>query len=518
MGSKKFRLGQLVDFDSMTGSHTIKYATKLVRDIPFSDICTLDPNFVNLSELFVFEGIEERILIGCAEFLVLQRYTNAKRDEYKSIVLSVLKSKEVSESTTGNFTSEALPRGTRVERLSKPYTIIGCSQPNPDDSLRRHAIEYDLVSDSGEVIRRIPQQQIKNGLEQDILTSRTRSLRESVIASALDRSSRMIALRGLAAGDDEIDQPQMQGVSPLRRTWSALALLDELSPVDLDACQSKDDPDKQKPTIKCDVGGVQIDMISGSGVERAPQFRFLFGVGESQTMVELGSCDITLVAAFQHLSEMQGTQCDSSKALKLDRKFALYFRLDFVHNDSGDLRVSSPFRTTSRRLVKLAEPNELLLHSESQVLSEAHGVVRSIQPLLPWTNKSEALTLSCMQLIDSVGRFVNESDFSFEANQLSDTSRSHLFDIIDASLESRSLTQKLSKQLGQSLAVVGGALPSWCTELPSLAPRLFSYDSRRQLLERTAFGVSRAAMRLQEAKVNVAPLRQRMAALRGPGS
>lgn len=493
----------------------MKYATKMARDVVFNDIRTVDPNAVNLSELIAFEDIEERIFIGCTDYIVLQRYTNAKRDEYKSIVLSVLKAAEVSESATKFFPAEALPRGTRVERLSKPYTIIGCSQANPDDSLDRNVLEYDVVSDSGEVLRRIPQQQIKYALEQDALLSRARSLRDNVVASVRDRSSRMIALRGLAADDDPIDPSQLQGVSLLRRTWSALALLDELSPVDLDACQSKDDLDNDKPTIECDIGGYLIEILSGSIVEKAPQFHFLFGVDDSQPMVDLGSGDITLVAAFEQLSEIQGTQCDS-KALKLDRNVALYFRLDFVHSISGDSHASSPSRiSSSKRLVKLAEAKKLLLNSDSEVMPESHGVVRSIQPSLPWTIQAEALTLSCMQLINSIGRFVNESEFSFEVSECSDTGRSHLLDIIDASLESRSLTEKLSKQLGQSLAVVGGALPSWCTELPSLAPRLFSYDSRRQLLERTAFGVSRAAMRLQEAKVNVAPLRQRMAALRG---
>ena len=81
--------------------------------------------------------------------------------------------------------------------------------------------------------------------------------------------------------------------------------------------------------------------------------------------------------------------------------------------------------------------------------------------------------------------------------------------------EAEELTRKLIEQLEDPLTVVGGALPDWSTAAPSYAPRIFSYDSRKLLLERAAFGVSRSALRQQEAKVNVGPLRKRIAALRG---
>ena len=45
--------------------------------------------------------------------------------------------------------------------------------------------------------------------------------------------------------------------------------------------------------------------------------------------------------------------------------------------------------------------------------------------------------------------------------------------------------------------------------------KCLSYASRRQLLLRTAFGVSRSTLKQQEAKVAVGPLRQRMVVVRG---
>ena len=42
----------------------------------------------------------------------------------------------------------------------------------------------------------------------------------------------------------------------------------------------------------------------------------------------------------------------------------------------------------------------------------------------------------------------------------------------------------------------------------------FSYVSRKNLLDRAAFGVSRSTLRQQDAKVNISRLRQRMTTLR----
>lgn len=47
-----------------------------------------------------------------------------------------------------------------------------------------------------------------------------------------------------------------------------------------------------------------------------------------------------------------------------------------------------------------------------------------------------------------------------------------------------------------------------------MTPNIFSYASRKLLLDRVAFGVSRSTLRQQDSKVNVGRLRQRMATLR----
>ena len=499
------RLGQVVDFDPETGAHTIKYATKSIGGVVAGDRRELDPDVQNLAEYFEFDCIEECVLIGCKTYIVLQRFKkNLKRDEYKFIVQNVLKSQHISDVAPASFPPAALPRGTRVERASRAHTIIGCSHADLISS--RHAFEYDMVSDSGEVVRSIPYHEIKCGLNVETQSSRARLLSERVAASTRDRSSRMVALRSLASGDEDTDQPLVSGVGVLKRSWSALSLLDELSPTDLNVRKRNDSANKKQFAITCKVAGVETDILtSASCIEKPPQFRFLFGLDNSTPAFDLGSCDITLVAAFQQLVDMS-THC-REKTLRVDHKVVLHVGLDFLNSAS---RYGSTDATLMDSLA-----SQLSRDSNLPRMLAMRDVMEEIDPSSSWTDKSETMTLNCMMLIDSIGRYVNESVLATGGSDSSGTTHALVFDVVDASLESRTLTDKLSAQLDQSLAVVSGVLPSWCTELPSMAPRLFSYTSRRQLLERTAFGVSRAAMRLQEAKVNVGPLRQRMTALRG---
>jgi hypothetical protein len=130
-------------------------------------------------------------------------------------------------------------------------------------------------------------------------------------------------------------------------------------------------------------------------------------------------------------------------------------------------------------------------------------------------------TIQCLELLSVLAEHSTTPFFPISQSQDSSSSSSS-DNIIPPPIEadptifvSDALTSKLLEQLEDPLTVVGGALPEWCTITPAFAPRVFSHSSRHRLLERAAFGVSRAALRQQEAKVAVGPLRQRMAALRG---
>ena len=124
-------------------------------------------------------------------------------------------------------------------------------------------------------------------------------------------------------------------------------------------------------------------------------------------------------------------------------------------------------------------------------------------------NSCEGIDVTCRQSLELISALAEVC--------MSKTSHSGEVDSTVPSMAiftSRMLTKKLMDQLEDPLAVVSGALPEWCRVIPFIAPRVFSHESRRTLLERGAFGVSRAVFRQQENKVDVAGLRSRMDAIR----
>ena len=71
-------------------------------------------------------------------------------------------------------------------------------------------------------------------------------------------------------------------------------------------------------------------------------------------------------------------------------------------------------------------------------------------------------------------------------------------------LLNRKLNGKLLRQLADPLALCSRALPLWCASLAVSCPFLFAFESRRFYFYSTAFGLSRALQRLQNAQEGAA--------------
>jgi hypothetical protein len=127
------------------------------------------------------------------------------------------------------------------------------------------------------------------------------------------------------------------------------------------------------------------------------------------------------------------------------------------------------------------------------------------EPEYSFSNEFDSSCIQCMEIISAIAECAEGPSSSLTAPK----GGPKLLGFSNCRL-----SKKLLDQLENPVSVVGGALPDWCLSAPMFAPQLFSYDSRRALMERTAFGVSRGALKQQEAKVNVGRLRQRMASLR----
>lgn len=62
---------------------------------------------------------------------------------------------------------------------------------------------------------------------------------------------------------------------------------------------------------------------------------------------------------------------------------------------------------------------------------------------------------------------------------------------------SKKITNKISQQIQDPLALAAGALPSWCEELARSCPFLLPFETRRLYFSCTAFGASRSIVWLQ---------------------
>jgi len=515
--NKVYRLGQIIRYDSETGAHTLKYASSINYPFKHNERLFLNPELVNTLQ---FEGPEATLLLNCRQYVVIKRFKNTRQDEYKSIVQNVLQARDIAEEKSGRlYPNEALARGIRVGYSCsggsnfKAHTIIGCSNVNSDAELDTGFL-YDLVSEEGIVLKGISQQDIKHEqTEKYGLFPSARILREGMGLHSREPANPLIGLRGISSGENELEKFLKPKVGTLRRTWSALSPRDDLVPVDLRIEGQRDHDDiVLRSMLKCTIPGHDIEsFLPFEFVEEPPQISVKFSLNESSPPLDTSPGTATFHALIQRLSMRK-----SSSAVQTNIECANRIRLFYTITANQNVRPSSKVpsfaadhfmncvdeETTSMLLVKQSRP----------LLPEMTDLNKDSRMSRTWVNNCEKIAIRSMQLIDCLGQHIHESGAVIETRKQSDA-LTH--DIVDAALESRSLTRKLSEQLDQTLSVASGALPTWCTEVPALAPRLFNYAVRRQLLERTAFGVSRATMRLQEAKVNVAPLRQRMAALRG---
>lgn len=461
-------------------------------------------------------------MLSCRQYFVIKRFKNARRDEYKSIVQNVLKTQDIGEKTSARYyPDEALTRGIRIGYSSpgsgdvKPYTIIGCSNLKLDSNEDTNFM-YDIVSDEGSVLKGISQQEIKveEAEDRDVF-SRSRMMREGMGLHSRDPSSQLMGLRGIGSGESESEKVLKPKVGSLRRTWSALSPCNDLAPVDL-APEDKESyhNDAFSSMLKCSIPDQDVEsFLPLEFVEEPPQISVQLSLEESSIPLEISPETETIYAFIQRLIRRK-----SSMEITTDLENSNLTKIFYTIASGQKLKASSktPGFPDSHFMHNRDEQcTSMLLTDPSTPLLPEILASPNREPIMSgtWSSDCEKVAIRSIQLIDCLGRHITESGTHLETQSQINIGLIH--DIVDAALESRSLTRKLSEQLDQTLPVVSGALPIWCTEVPVFAPRLFNCNARRQLLERTAFGVSRATMRLQEAKVNVAPLRQRMAALRG---
>lgn len=459
-------------------------------------------NPTDLCSLVAFENDETQIVLAVRQYFVIQRSLGGKKASLR-------------EQKGGSSAAVEAPEvGTRVQAPMdgegglKAFTIIASVKAGEKEVFTLVSDEGAVTSVQADSIRYTERPSDGDNDETSAARWMARSRRSASSSETLNRVFPFLLAR--RRGESEETDGSSDSALALKRSFSALSLADSLRPTDL--VPSKMPPPKaieKELLFQCIIDGKHLALrFNKGGVEERPVMDVSFSIQEKLPGIEVSCRDATLISTIHKLLSQKGV---AQPNLRTSRPVELFFSVSTQSNLDDDYdkhRVAAPkiaalseapLRTDMEIDASLSwppcTPNRSRKLSTRSVTSEDHETA----------TLCEGLDAICMQSMEVISVL---SEFTGESRILRDRERT------GSVFANASLSKKLKDQLDDALSVVGGALPDWCIAAPSFAPRVFSYDSRRALLERAAFGVSRSIFKQQEAKVNVGRLRQRMASLR----
>lgn len=450
-----------------------------------------------------------------------------------------------------------LPNGLRVEsdvnssdNLNfEVFTIHSSSLDETSSNNTREPL-YNLVSDSGEVFLKVSGSNVRGHdallKERGITYLQSRKLLGEYqtqegkgdidMANPLSFEQQSHTSRQTRHSNNYSSEmentPATPAVGVLKRTWSALSPLQNMNALDLNFDEERS---LRGRTRKLSISKNEVEInLDWDTLEKPPELDV--GISMDQTHLPLtfkNAEDVTLFSALHQLLSREKRSKKKDTTL-LERRCKVFYSITmkgkkgniacwqqessasnkmalspltekYETSDTESLLKSPPFFTAGVLYNRNQNLNEAF--NENEIDASLHTVVGSEGVKDLQLKQCEGLDETCIQCLELLNFLAEGSNYG-KAAESKTYNMNYVF-------VSQALTTKLLDQLDDPLTVVSGAMPYWCRTAPSLAPRVFSHDSRRRLLERGAFGVSRSTFRQQEAKVAVGPLRQKMAALRG---
>jgi hypothetical protein len=550
--TQRWRIAKVISYDDENGWHSVQYASG--SNGSTENILELRPNSLSEVERLQFDSKESRLVLASREFFVIHRCCLTNEGESKSAFdMDLLLTDGIVPDTDEESCDDVQQPlvGIRVQSNFassewRQYTVLAVSDAESGER-ESEEMEFTLVSDEGEVFSAVPSKRIRG------LDSGARSPDdESVVGIRADvgrgRESRghigrtfpFLAVRRQAVEGQRRDiassAPKSSGI--LKRNWSALSLIESMRPIDLNVA------DSQKPEAKlsrahsrmrewrCDIGGRDLYLrVDRSISELPPLLRVRFSSQKMLSPLDLPSpSDTTLISLLWQIYERDEQIIFGDDACQIGYSVTCEPRELIEKYKKPPSAVSSNMPSSVTRLDQVVQESENQTN-EFAMLDEENSPMHAaeLEKRSPWSpeNRSRKLTHLtsygsedeatfsdlcdgldeiCIQCMEIIGLLADVSENPAESTERTSS--------MPSAFENKELSKKLVEQLEDPLMVVGGALPDWCFIAPSFAPRVFSYDARRLLLDRVAFGISRSTLKQQESKVNVGRLRQRMSSLR----
>jgi HECT-domain (ubiquitin-transferase) len=512
--SSSWKIAKVEKYDETTGGHTVRYATGWKRGKERS-VVHLDSICVDIFP-FTFDT-EALIILAAREYYIIRRTAS----NHSSPVVALSMSDKDTSAPISDSSRLVQAIGSRVESSCcgesswKVLTLAGID--SEASKAVTDGMRFILVADDGEVFTGVPAEQIR--ARGSIVREESSIQARSGRLSGDDRNTLFpyLAIREriefarssgerMSATSDTHNQNKA-----LKRTWSALSLKDEMSSVDLKVSipgkLNHEDDCINYVTMDCKLEESTFQFVALLPMlEQPPRICVQFSTHEKLPTLDLLSTpDTTLISALHQLHQKQKKWTDWPPKPICRLFFSL--ELKFFHSLGMKYKQSQVVLGDSLTSVK-NEDTSTFLDSGSR----CRKLSASLSPKDEEINTAivtslcdgiDEICVQCMEVICLV------SECAKDPASPSDREILNL-----PGFANQSLSSKLLLQLNQSMFCVGAALPDWCLKAAAFAPHMFTYETRRMLLERTAFGPSRSTMCQQETKVNVGKLRQRMASLR----
>ncbi|GMI11426.1 hypothetical protein TrRE_jg3934, partial [Triparma retinervis] len=543
------KVARVVAYDDSTCTHIVRYASHTRNNSG-----NFDDGYCAVGDLLDFNGGEARLVLAGRDYLILSRDSeDASDDDMDSIGGDAMQDDGASSSSDSeqrggqkgtkspprknsiSNSSFLLPVGTRVESNIaaeeggkgdwEVYTIVAgvineesataTSSESKDDPGTVKVCKYNLVSEDGSFYQNVLE---KNMRGRDLSLRQEMRMHEHGVGGSLGDGNDSVP-RSVPVSRRQASNGSVKPTGVIRRVWSALTDAQNVGPMQL-GNDSDDSVENSNENMELTLEP-----------ESPPQLGVEFSVDEKIPPMLVDSYNMTLFHALQTLQRANKHDASVGGGTTkghLNRVCSLFYNIVVYERRSKSRRRDSIGTTTettvttfkagasqedklNRRKAEKRNGGRIKVDFDDDCTDGNPGDETRPTNVIQKTSKRslsqcDGVNLPCQMCLEVLSLLADVTS-SRSLDEEGSLNPSAMF-------VCRDLTKKLLTQLEDPLAVVSGALPDWCICVPSLTPRLFSHESRRILLERGTFGVSRAVFRQQENKVDVQGLRSRMEAIR----
>mmetsp|Transcript_36670 Transcript_36670/g.88593 ORF Transcript_36670/g.88593 Transcript_36670/m.88593 type:complete len:2896 (+) Transcript_36670:158-8845(+) len=497
--STKWRIGKVVSFDQKSGLHGVQYVSHcLSLASEATHVCLSCKDVI---QGFLYKKELTKLVLAARDFIIIHRETVDMKSPSEMQKLA-----ETREGAAEKDSREKIQLGgkscvligIRVDSdidpsMGRSFTIIDAVSSSSDGNSRPNEMSYTLVSDDGRVASNVSHDRIIRGLDDttNLLSSTededARAIRSGAISGRSLTELRLGQLgipffnsrRNGSSDSSNRELRSKSGGHVLKRTFSAMSPIQSMRPIDISASSQ----------FPCQIGEKQVRVsFKEDEIETPPSLNVHFRAKDHSSSPLLPGVrkDMTLVSLLGKL-RLNEVEVFDPQGHELGFTISL-----------------SPAPTS----VKLKSSESFVFNDCSLPSSKAGAEVASASSQCSST--CEGIDEICMQVLDVIESLAEAQERMEGIPRAKHDNDEASFDVF----VNRLLSKKLMDQLENPLNVVGGSLPSWCHLLPSCAPKVFSYDSRKRMLDAVAFGVSRSTLQQQDRKINVQNLRKRAASLR----